>query len=292
MKAALPLRIPIESFIVTPDESDPRRVRILYFDPKGIRHEVLFRKSMVDDAISKLDGRPRAIARSTGGLVMAQPYQLVLHHSIAENGAAPPELRIKVRFKEFTRDERGKVSSASVMTVTKNILPEEILPEVSYDLKSTQKFLLDFGQGAIPVAIFSFVSDAAGENQALFVEADAIERAIRAPSGGKIHVQRYKVAKDLVRVVRDINATEILGKAQANFERLKTSSAGAIPGALLVGDSIEIPTGMSYQAICEYLRQSAHRWNRLATEERTLSEIDTRDEGCVTSDFLLFMEPV
>lgn len=293
MKGALPLRIPIESFIVTPDERDPKRVRILYFDPKGVRHEVIMRKSAIDAAIAKLDGKPRAIVRSTGGLVMAQPYQLVLHHSVSEGSESPPELRIKVRFKEFVRDERGKVTSGSVMTVTKNILPEEIHDEISYDLKSTQKFLLDFGQGALPVAIFSFVSDAAGENQALFVDAESLERAIRTPAGSKILVQRYKVAKDLVRVVRDMeHATVVFDKARANFDRLKKMGAPTTPEALKVGEAIEIPTGLSYQDLCEFLRQSAHRWNRQSTEEVTLSEYDMRDEGCVTSDFLLFMEPV
>lgn len=292
MKGALPLRIPIESFIVAPDDRDPKRVKVIYFDPKGVRHEVIFRKSAIDSAIAKMDGKPRAISRSSGGLVMAQPYQLVLHHSVTEGLDIGPELRIKVRFKEFVRDERGKVTSGNVMTVTKNILPEEIFDEISYDLKSTQKFLLDFGQGALPVAIFSFVSDAAGENNALFVEAEAIERAIRTPAGSKIQVQRFKVSKDLIRVVRDMEtAAEVLGKAQANADRLKKTGT-YIPDALKVGDSIEIPTGMSYQAICEFLRQSAHRWNRQSTEEVTLSEYDMRDEGCVTSDFLLFMEPV
>lgn len=293
MKGPLPLRIPIESFIVTQDDTDPRRSRLIYFDPRGIRHEVLIRKSTVDAAIAKLDGKPRAIARSSGGLVMAQPYQLVLHHCIAEGVDSAPELRIKVRFKEFVRDERGKVTSGSVMTVTKNLLPDEVLEGISYDLKSTQKFLLDFGQGALPVSIFSFVSDAAGENQALFVEADAIERAIRTPAGSKIHVQRYKVSKDLVRVVRDSeHAKEVFEKAQSNFERVKKMGGSTAPDAIKVGEPIEIPSGMSYQAICEFLRQSTHRWNRQSTEEVTLSEYDTRDEGCVTSDFLLFMEPV
>ncbi|MBY0370739.1 hypothetical protein K2X33_08635 [bacterium] len=293
MKGALPLRIPIESFIVTPDDRDPKRVKLIYFDPKGKRHEVSFRKSAIDAALAKMDGKPKAIARSSGGLVPAQPYQLVLHHSVSESAEQPPELRIKVRFKEFVRDERGRVTSGAVMTVTKNILPEEVLDEVNYDLKSPQKFLLDAGHGALPVSVFSFVSDAAGDNQALFVDADAIERAIRAPSGSKILVQRYKIDKDLIRVVRDLESSgEILSKAKENFERLKRQGGTTVPDALKVGEPIEIPTGMSYQAIAEFLRQSAHRWNRQSTEEVTLSEYDMRDEGCVTSDFLLFMEPI
>ncbi len=293
MKGPLPLRIPIESFIVSQDETDPKRSRLIYFDPKGVRHEVLIRKSVVDAAIAKLDGKPRAIARSSGGLVLAQPYQLVLHHCLAEGIDAAPELRLKVRFKEFVRDERGRVTTGNVNTVTKNVLPEEVLDAVNYDLTLTQKFLLDFGQGALPVSIFSFVSDAAGENQALFVEADAIERAIRGPAGGKILVQRYKVSKDLVRVVRDAeHAKDVFVKAQACFERLKKSGSAPIPDAIRVGEPIEIPTGLSYSVICDLLRQSTHRWNRQSTEEVTLSEYDTRDEGCVTSDFLLFMEPV
>lgn len=292
MKRPLPLRIPIESFIVAHDEQDPRKSNLIYFDPKGIRHEVSVRRSVIEDAISKIDGKPRAIARSSGGLVSAQPYQLVLHHSVSES-SAPPELRIKVRFKEFVRDEKGSVATGGVMTVTKNVLPEEVLDPVSYDLKSSQKFLLDFGHGAIPVTIFSFVSDAAGENQALFVEADAIEKAIRTPAGSRIRVQRYKVSKDLVRVVGDSSsATKVLGEAQATFERLKKIGAPLTPDSLRAGEAIDVPSGMSYPAICEFLRQSAHRWNRQSTEEVTLSDYDTRDEGCVTSDFLLFMEPI
>jgi hypothetical protein len=293
MKGAIPLRIPIESFIVTPDERDPKRCKLIYFDPKGIRHELLVRKSTIDAAISKLDGKPRAIVRSSGGLVAAQPYQLVLHHSVGEGRELSPELRIKVRFKEFVRDENGKVTSGNVMTVTKSVLPEEILDEVAYDLRSTQKFLIDFGHGAVPIAIFSFVSDAAGENQALFVEADAVERAIRTPSGSRVNVQRFKVSKDLIRVVRDSDhSAEIFKAAQANAERLRRSGMVVIPESLRAGETVAVPTGMTYQGICDFLRQSAHRWNRQTSDEVTLSEYDARDEGCVTSDFLLFMEPV
>ncbi len=293
MKGAIPLRIPIESFIVTPDERDPKRCRLIYFDPKGARHEVAVRKSTIDSAIAKLDGKPRAIVRSSGGLVSAQPYQLVLHHSVTDGREMSPELRVKVRFKEFVRDEKGRVTSGNVMTVTKSVLPEEIMDEVAYDLRSTQKFLIDFGNGAVPVVIFSFVSDAAGENQALFVEADMLERAIRTPAGSKIQVQRFKVSKDLVRVVRDSeHSADIFNRAQANVEKLRKTAAVVVPEALRVGESIEIPSGTGYQGLCELLRQSAHRWNRQTSDEITLSEYDARDEGCVTSDFLLFMEPV
>ena len=293
MNGPLPLRIPIESFIISPDEADPKRCRVMYFDPKGVRHEVSLRKSLLDAAISKLDGKPRAIARSSGGLVMAQPYQLVLHHCVAQGVDAGPELRVKVRFKELVRDERGRVNSGNAMTVTKNLLPEEVLEGIRYDLHSTQKFLVDFGQGPVPIAIFSFVSDSAGENQALFVEAESIEQAIRTPAGKQIYVQRYKISKEMVRVVRDAEqAKEIFSKARENSERIKKMGGNLIPDAFKVGEAIEIPSGMSYPAICDFFRQSTHRWNRQSTEEVTLSEYDTRDEGCVTSDFLLFMEPV
>jgi hypothetical protein len=68
MDRALPLRIPIENFIVTTDEKYPNKYRLIYFDPRGQRHEILVRKNSIDAAIQKLDGKPKAISRSSGGL--------------------------------------------------------------------------------------------------------------------------------------------------------------------------------------------------------------------------------
>lgn len=292
MTTALPLRVPIESFILTTDEKYPKQYKLLYFDPRGERHEILVRKSTMDTAISKLDGKPRAIARSTGGLSVAYPYQIVLHHSVGNPLRLSPEIRIKVRFKDFAANEKGRAGGTNVVTVTKNVLPEDVLDPISLDVNSAQKFLIDFGQGTIPISIFGFVSDQAGENFALFVESDAIERSIREPAGRTIPIVRYRVSKDLVRLVRGGEGNqESFEAARKNYLRLKQQGLPVIPEALQVGPPIQISTGLSFGSICDHLRRSAHRWNR-QEEDNTQLDGDVSEEGCVTSDFLMYMEPI
>jgi hypothetical protein len=292
MDRGLPLRIPIENFIVTADENYPNKYRLIYFDPRGQRHEVLVRKSTMDSAIQKLDGKPKAISRSSGGLAPAQPYQLVIHHHVSDSTQIAPEIRIKVRFKEFARGEAGNLTAGSVVTMTKNILPEEVLDQISYDLNSSQKFLMDFGHGVVPVVVFGFVSDQSGENYALFVESDSIEKAMREGAGKVIRAPRYRASRELVRAVRDgENAVELFEKARQNAERLRSMGQPVIPESLQVGQPVELPTGQSYAAICNLLRRSVHRWNR-QEEDHTFAEIEVPDEGCVTSDFVMYMEPI
>lgn len=291
MENGLPLRIPIENFIVTSDEKFPNKYKLIYFDPRGQRHEVLVRKSTMDAAIQKLDGKPKAISRSSGGLAAAQPYQLVIHHHVADSTKMAPEIRVKVRFKEFARSESGALGP-NVVTMTKNILPEEVLDEITYDLNTSQKFLMDFGQGVVPVTVFGFVSDQSGENYALFVESVAIEQSIRTSSGTVISAPRYRAPKDLIRAIRSgENSAELFEKARQNAERLKSMGHTIIPEALQVGQPIQLPTGLSYAALCDMLRRSVHRWNR-QEEDHTFAEIEVPDEGCVTSDFVMYMEPI
>jgi hypothetical protein len=292
MKGAIPFRIPVESFVILSGEKSSHQLRVIYFDPKGRRNEVFVRKSTLDFALSKIDGKPKAIARSTGGLVVAQPYQLVLYHCLQDSVSAGPEFRIKVRFKDFARTESEKMTTGSVMTMTKSLLPEEIQDPIRFSLQEPQKYLLDLGQGVIPICVFSFISEPGGESVALFVETDVMERSIRENGGSKIPVQRYRVPKELIRVAPDMGkGAHDYDAARKNYERLKRLDTEIVPEAFQVGPTMELPTGGTYQDILEQLRRSTHRWNRQDDEDETSIESHLIDDGCVTSDFLMYMEP-
>jgi len=290
MKGSIPFRIPVESFIVLGEESYDTRFRLVYFDPKGRRQEAFVKKTIFEAALAKLDGKPKAIARSSGGIVTAQPYQMVLYHCMSDSVGTGPELRIKVRFKDFARNEGEKMTSGTIATVTKNVLPEEILDPVKYDLKSNQRFLIDFGQGAIPITVFSFLAEPGGESVALFVESDSVERSIRERQGSRIITHRYRASRDVVRVLRE-GSTGQFEAAKANYERMKKAGIAAVPQSLQTGPTIDLPTGFSYQAVTEFLRRSMHRWNREEDEPNTVADSELRDDGCITSDFLMYMEP-
>lgn len=142
------------------------------------------------------------------------------------------------------------------------------------------------------MTVFGFVSDQSGENYALFVESESIERSIREGSGRTINAPRYRASKDLLRAVRDgENSALLFEKARMNAERLRSMGQPVVPETLQVGQPLEMPTGLSYSAICDMLRRSVHRWNR-QEEDRTFAEIEIPDEGCVTSDFVMYMEPI
>ncbi len=290
MKSSIPFRIPVESFIVLGEEDYEDKYRLVYFDPKGRRQEAHIKKTIFETALAKLDGTPKAIARSSGGIVTAQPYQMVLYHCMSDTVGAGPELRIKVRFKDFVRAEGERMTSGGIVTVTKNVLPDEILQPLKYDLKSNHRFLVDFGQGAIPITVFSFISEPGGDSVAMFVESEAVERSIRERQGSRILTHRYRVTRDVLRIVRDTGAREFEA-AKANYDRIKKLGIPAVPQALASGPSIDLPTGFSYQAVSEYLRRSMHRYNREENEQNTVAESESRDDGCVTSDFLMYMEP-
>ncbi len=290
MKGSIPFRIPIESFIVLGEEDYGSRYRLVYFDPKGRRQEAFVKKSIFETALGKLDGSIKSIARSSGGIVPAQPYQMVLYHCMSDSVGTGPELRIKVRFKDFLRNEGEKTTSGGIVTVTKNVLPEEVLDPVKYDIKNNQKFLIDFGQGAIPITVFSFLSEPGGDSVALFVESDAVERSIRERQGSRVLTHRYRVPRDVIRVVRDTHSGEFEA-AKANYERIKKLRQTVVPTALQTGPTVDIPTGFSFQAVGEFLRRSMHRWNREDDDQHTAAGSELRDDGCVTSDFLMYMEP-
>ncbi|MBI4404059.1 MAG: hypothetical protein HY537_07860, partial [Deltaproteobacteria bacterium] len=139
MSDRLPLRVPIESFLIIRDAENQQMDRIVYLDPQGKRHEKPVKRALIEEAFSKIDGQPRSICRSTGGLMIAQPYQLVLYHYLTAGGGPSPEIRVKVRFHDFKQEEGEAGFCADTLSMTKNVAPAEIQAAFSFGLDRPQR---------------------------------------------------------------------------------------------------------------------------------------------------------
>ena len=296
MKDGTQLRVPIESFIIRQDKGSDL-ARVIYFDPRGIRHEKPIAQRILDEALAKLDGKPRAIRRSSGGITTAQPYQLVLFHTISDREDSTPELLVKVRFRDFKLNDGEFASTGQCMTLTKTVPIKDIVNPFTFTPEENQRFVLDFGKGIVPIHVFAFINDPNGERNAFFVEKKAIEFATRSAKGQKIAIQRYKVSRDVIRSTggketEDQNIKTDFDKARDNFERLLRARLEPIPHALKAGGLVEIPTGLSLARLQEELRSTVHRFNREEREESSIAERLNADDQCITSDVVLYMEPV
>jgi hypothetical protein len=176
MKEGMQLRIPIESFVIhQTNEGDMDRV--VYYDSNGVCHEKQVSRRLLEQALQLFDGKPRAIRRSTGGIITAQPYKLVLYHSRLEGST--PELTIKVRFRDFSPPSTpSDLVSGDCKVMAKNVPVHELLNPFPFTIDENQKYVLDFGRGIIPIHVFTIINDPAGEKMALFVEQEASPKKI------------------------------------------------------------------------------------------------------------------
>jgi hypothetical protein len=243
----------IEYFLLMHEQPDVDR--LVYYDPTGVRYEANIAREMLDEALKIFDGKRKAIKRSSGGLVHADPYQLVIFED-KDSGAAP-EIRVKVKFKEFKKDAEGKFVVDEYVMNHKVVPVSEISDPFTFALDGQQRFVLDFGQGMIPVYVFHYDTDANGTAMAYFTEIDALRRALTGKVGEYMPVQTYKVPRDILRFACDLTAngsSEYL-EAMDNQTRLKENGISIIPDSLLVFDRIDVCFPQTHQGFRKYLRQ-------------------------------------
>ncbi len=285
------MKIPIESFLMVRDENHSGHYRIIYFDPRGKRYERLVDRPLLDKAIKILDGAPRSIGRSSGGLINSQPYKLVLYHNVGENENQAVEMRVKVRFMDFqTNDNRH----GEFVTLTKVVLPDDLNVPFQYGCSSQQQYIVDFGCGILPLHVFAFLSHTESGTVALCVERTTLEDVVKQPSGNGVTLQRYKLPRDVLRMAREIRNSS--GKtefeeARQNLLRLRKLNDPVIPPSLKVGEPVELPSGISIENATQYLRASVHRWGREEYQEHTGFDELTCADPCITSDVVMYMEP-
>ncbi len=207
--------------------------------------------NLVGDALRVFNSRTRTVRRSSGGVSVAEPYQIVFLDPTTPD-SHKPEVHIKVRFKDFKVTRAGEISTDELTTHTKVVAPSELGEAFSYDLekKEAQSYVVDFGQGIVPVHIVDFRLEASGAMMAYFVESDDLQRLLGRDASGAVPVQLYRVDRDVIRLAQAKRAQG--GKsewdhARENYLQLKRQGVAVIPPSLSYGKPVPLASGRTPQ---------------------------------------------
>lgn len=245
----------IEYFLLMQNEKSGDK--IVYYDQEGHKFERDVNRNAIDVALSKFDGNSKAVLRRSGGLAKATPHQLVMYDN-PDLGEKAPSVRIKVRFRDFKRDSRGRVNEEAYVTGTKIVEAESVVEMFDYGLEGDQRFMVDFGHGNVPVYVFRYGADECGRIVALFVELEELERMEMASPGRVMHVHPFKMERDALRYapIPEAGQVDELEIARKNYWNLKESGHQVIPSFLRIGPPLEVPTGQSRQEFRRYLAKA------------------------------------
>lgn len=249
--------------------------KLVYYDQNGTKYEKQVERDKVDEALRYFDGTLKTVARSTGGMARAIPFQLVMFDPSSESGTSQPEVRIQVKFRDFKRDSLGKIIPNEYVTRTKTVLPSELGEALPQRLEGEQRFVLDLGQGLIPIYVFRYATDEAGHTQALFVELDDLEQVLLGKKGKQVHIQAYQVPRDLLRVARAGSETrkDEFDAAVDNYQDLKAKGVEIVPATMQVGQKIRCPESISYQDFRRFLSRSLKKQQIESLEIPTKTDI-------------------
>ncbi len=202
--------------------------------------------NLIGDALRIFNSRTRTVRRSSGGFSVAEPYQIVFLDPTKPD-CNKPEVRIKVRFKDFKVTRNGEISTGEPITHTKVVSPSELGEAFSYDLtkKETQTYVADFGQGIVPVHVIEFRTEGLGQTMAYFIESEDFSRLLSRETGAT-QVQLYKVDREVIRFAeakRSQGGKSEWDHARENYLHLKRKGITVVPPALVCGKPTPLATG-------------------------------------------------
>lgn len=232
--------------------------RLVYYDLSGQRYEPTPASSLIDEALKLFGHKAKAVRRSSGGLAIAEPYQLVVYGDPTTQSTDSQSLRVRVKFRDFRRDGKGRVVAAEYISHRKTVLPEELREAFSFQTASLarQRFVLDFGDGTIPVQVFHF-EESHNVTYAYFIEPAQALRVQKVKRGSVAPITVYRVERDVLRFASlDVNGeAREWEEACRNYQRLVAIGAPAIPSCLRTGGPVKIPGGLMPNETAKKLRE-------------------------------------
>lgn len=266
-----PVAGPVEHFSWSVENKDTDKVT--YYSPSGQVIERPVPKGLLDEVIKVFDGQPRAIRRSSGGLSVCQPHQIVIYdRTILEpNTLWCPEnelqsvVRIKVTFHELLRDAKGQVVSAESILQTKITSAPELRAPFGVEVGNQEITLVDFGYGIVPVSIFHVDKRAIGEPVAYFTEPGVLEGLKASNPGAMALVTVYSLPLKVVRIPDSESSIDI-ARAQQNHLSLLKREIKLIPDVFKLQTKIPLPTGKSVRYLQSCLTAMLNPNERKAVE--------------------------
>lgn len=230
--------------------------QIVLFDSHGEVVSSAFPPPISQRLIELLDNKPKAVARSSGGmsLVNLSPQLFLKHNS--EN----PEVLIKVLFHDLERNAQYRIISKNIVTHAKIIPIRDIQVGFPIEERGSHTYVVDFGMGIIPVYVFRFYRDADGIPWALFVRYDELEQALVHPESKSHPVSIYEIPVALLRTISPLqtNGQRDFLWAKEHAAQLKERGEILVPPLLLVQGPVELPQGLTLGQIEQWLLDLIH----------------------------------
>lgn len=248
--------------------------KLVYFDAQGQRY-VGDDAKLAEEMLRLFAGKYKAVRRSSGGLVLAEPFELIVYGDPRKHPEAT-EYRVRVKFRDFRRDARGRVLVNEYATHVKTVSASELLEPFAFDANAGGRFLLDFGDGTVPVHVV--LSDGRGPGQTFFVEPDAIETVRTTRQDQNVLIQPYRVERTVLRwtPAGTDGGTPEERRAWRNYRRLLEANRTVIPTALAFGAPISVPGGSTVDEVRQFLRMKLRQ--RLTGKAESLVYRLTADE--------------
>lgn len=227
--------------------------KLVYFDAQGQRAGGGEDQRLAEEMLKLFAGKYKAVRRSSGGLILAEPFELIVYGD-PQKDPENQEYRVRVKFRDFRRDARGRVLAAEYGTHVKTVSAQELLTPFSFEANAPGRFMLDFGDGPVPVQLV--VGEGKTKGQALFVEPDAIEKVRTTRQDRDVLIQPYKVERTVLRWTpngEDGGSPEER-KAWRNYRRLVEGNRTVIPQVLAYGAPIAVPGGSTTEEVKQFLR--------------------------------------
>lgn len=223
--------------------------KLTYFDPAGNPPSIELPEGFLDQALKYFGNQVRSVRRSSGGLVLAEPCQLIVYGE-PESEEAARTIRVRVRFRDFRRDSTGRVLTPDYLTQTKTVALRDLQEPFSFrcDSEIDQHFILDFGSGTIPVHVIGYDGDATP--LAYFVENDSFETILKSKPGGHCLIQVYMVERNVLRFAHE----EDWNRSLETFHKLKRECRRPVPESFRIGEALSVPSGLDKEQLSDFFR--------------------------------------
>ena len=195
----------------------------------------------------------KSIERSTGGFTQAVAVRVFAEESLGKE----PAIRLRMKFTDFLRNAKGKVEKDEYVVQYKTLFPDEVRDAESIQQggNQIQRFLLDFGDGAVPVQVVHTTKTTKGETLAYFIELMDLDNVRNGKKDTQIWVRVYCCNAAVIRFLpeQSRHSAGTFQQALANYSRLRKDGKRIVPQCFEGGPAFRVPAGLSISDLRSYL---------------------------------------
>lgn len=241
-------------FFIRMEARGPHESELIYMDEQGKQVALALPPEILEKLMKIFDGAPKAVPRSSGGLITVKPYQLLVNSSDDQ----PLSVKIKVVFKDLERDLKNQIISKKIVHVTKTVGLEDIVDCSTLTSSFNNNFVVDLGLGIIPIHVLQYFTDPSGVEWAFFVRHDELEKSVLDPSIESNGISIGEVPKDMLRWIPAYSNTQErdFRWARDHIKQLLARGEEIIPDALVRMRHLLLPTEATLAETLNFLGQT------------------------------------